>query len=135
MPTRVLCCGTFDHLHPGHLFFLRQARELGSELVVVVARDENVKRIKGRYPDHTEEERRERLAELEMVDEARLGYLGKDFLRVVAEVAPDVIALGYDQQAPPGLREAFPERRIVVLEAHYPERYKSSLLRGNRPVR
>ena len=61
MGKRVLCCGTFDYLHPGHISFLKQAARLGTELFVVVARDENVKRLKGRYPDHGEEERVGRL--------------------------------------------------------------------------
>lgn len=129
---RVLCCGTFDYLHPGHLSFLRQAAQLGDELYVVIARDENVKRIKGKYPDHGEEERRSRVAALGIADEVRLGHLGADFLRVVAEIRPDIIALGYDQARPSGLEEAFPECQIVVLEPHQPERYKSSLYRHRR---
>ena len=55
---RVLCCGTFDYLHPGHLSFIEQAAALGDELFAVVARDENVKIIKGHYPDHSEVERK-----------------------------------------------------------------------------
>ena len=55
---RVLCSGTFDYLHAGHVSFIEQAAALGDELFVVVARDENVKRIKGHYPDQTEEERK-----------------------------------------------------------------------------
>jgi len=126
---RVLCCGTFDHLHPGHLSFLRQAAALGDRLYVVVARDANVVALKGRPPDHDEGERRRRVAELGIATEVRLGHPGRDLLRVVAEIEPDVIALGYDQQAPAGLREACPGCRIVRLAPHHPERYKSSLLR------
>lgn len=126
---RVLSCGTFDHLHPGHDAFLRQARELGEELFVVVARDANVERLKGRAPDQDESTRLAAVAAHAAVDDARLGYPGADFLRVVADIAPHVIALGYDQKAPPGLAEAFPDCRIVTLDAFEPERYKSSLLR------
>jgi FAD synthetase len=135
MGKRVLCCGTFDYLHPGHISFLEQAARMGSELYVVVARDENVRRIKGCLPDHGEEERRQRIAELEMVTEARLGYPGNDFLKVVADIRPDVIALGYDQSPPPGLQQAFPECDVVVLKSHRPDRYKSSLFRRARPAR
>lgn len=131
MGKRVLCCGTFDHLHPGHLSFLQQAAALGTELVVVVARDENVKRLKGRYPDHGEEERRSRVAALQLASQVRLGYPGGDFLKIVAEIQPDIIALGYDQKAPPGLQEAFPRSQIIVLQPHYPEKYKSSLFRDH----
>ena len=130
MRRRVLCCGTFDHFHPGHESFLRQAAALGTELWVVVARDENVERLKGRLPDHSEVERRSTLSAVPAVSEACLGHAGSNMLRIVEEIAPDVIALGYDQKPPPGLREAFPECDIVVLEPFHPEKYKSSLFRN-----
>lgn len=134
MGKRVLCCGTFDYLHPGHISFLQQGGAYGAELYVVVARDENVKRIKERYPDQAEEERKANLEKLDLVDDVRLGYPGgvQNFLKVVADIQPDVIALGYDQKAPPGLREAFPECEIVVLQPHCPEKYKSSLYRSGK---
>ena len=68
MGIRVLSCGTFDNLHPGHIAYLEQAAKLGNELCVVVARDENVKRIKGRYPEQNEEIRKKRLAQELVVD-------------------------------------------------------------------
>ena len=132
-PRRVLGCGTFDHFHPGHEAFLRQALSLGDELFVVVARDQNVRRIKGHVPDQEETARLAAVTAHEAVDDARLGYPGSDFLRVVADIDPDIIALGYDQRAPKGLAEAFPECEIVTLDAFEPERYKSSLMRGHRP--
>ncbi|MFH1571132.1 MAG: adenylyltransferase/cytidyltransferase family protein [Gemmatimonadota bacterium] len=132
MGKRVLCCGTFDQLHPGHDAFLRQASGLGSELVVVVARDENVARIKGRPPLQDEETRRAAIGALGYVTEARLGNRGADLLRVVAEVAPQVIALGYDQRVPAGLAAAFPDCQIVVLDPYQPDRFKSSLMRKAR---
>ena len=49
---RVMVFGTFDGLHQGHLNFFKQARNLSknSYLIVSVARDKNVKKIKGRLP-------------------------------------------------------------------------------------
>lgn len=132
MGKRVLCCGTFDHLHPGHESFLRQAAGLGAELVVVVARDENVERIKGRAPSQDEETRRRAVGDLGFVDEARLGNRGADLLRAVTEVGPDVIALGYDQRTPPGLTEAFAACEIVILEPFHSHKYKSSVIREAR---
>lgn len=132
MVRRVLCCGTFDHLHPGHEAFLRQAADLGDELVVVVARDENVARLKGRGPSQGEEARLAAVAEVGFVTAARLGNRGADLLRVVTESAPDIIALGYDQRAPAGLAEAFPGCQIVALKPFHPDKYKSSLIREAR---
>lgn len=131
--SRVLGCGTFDLLHPGHISFLQQAAELADELWVVVARDENVERIKGRPPSQSEDDRLAAVRSLDSVGHAQLGLPGRDFLRVVEQIAPSVIALGYDQRAPKGLAEAFPHCRIVTLDAHKPEQYKTSLLRQERP--
>ena len=132
MKTRVLCCGTFYFLHPGHLYFLKQASELGSELYVVVARDENVNRIKGRYPSHKEVDRLEKVERLNYVDVARLGYPGMNFLKVVKEINPDIIALGYDQKAPPGLKNGFPHSKIVTLGSLHPDKFKSSIYRNSK---
>ncbi len=126
---RVLACGTFDLLHPGHESFLQQAAALGDDLWVVVARDENVERLKGRAPAQSESQRLAAVRCLETVQQAQLGLPGKDFLKVVSQIVPDVIALGYDQRAPAGLADAYPLCRIVTLKAHEPERYKTSLLR------
>ena len=48
--TRIMVFGTFDGIHRGHLHFFKQARGLVKNpyLIVSVARDVNVKRIKGR---------------------------------------------------------------------------------------
>ena len=48
--TTVMCFGTFDTLHPGHLYFLRECRRYGDNLVVVIARDATVAKVKGKKP-------------------------------------------------------------------------------------
>ena len=40
--------GHFDHLHVGHLRYLRAAKETGDVLVVGINDDESVGRLKGR---------------------------------------------------------------------------------------
>ncbi len=44
--TTVMCFGTFDILHPGHLYFLRECEKYGDELIVVIARDATVEKVK-----------------------------------------------------------------------------------------
>lgn len=125
--TRVLVFGTFDYLHPGHVFVLSEAAKLGDELFVVVARDKNVEKIKRIRPTHNEEERAAAIEALDYVSDVRLGYeeWGKH-LQVLEDVQPDIIVLGYDQKA------VIPEGpwKVVRLEAFEPHKYKSSLLRG-----
>jgi FAD synthetase len=129
MSKRVLCCGTFDYLHPGHEAFLQQAAALGDELVVVVARDANVQRIKGHLPDHDEELRRQNVEKLGIADRVQLGNAGANLLAIVEEINPAIIALGYDQGRPSGLAEHFPSCQIAVLDPYQPDRYKSSFIR------
>ena len=70
---KVMAFGTFDILHPGHLFYLAQAKKLGNKLIVIVARDNTVKRVKIRPPEHNENERLKKVQAQEYVDEAVLG--------------------------------------------------------------
>ena len=94
---RVLAAGTFDLLHPGHYEYLKFAKSLGDELIVVVARDETVKKIKGRKPIIPEEQRRIMVEALKPVDKAILGSLNNK-LEPIVKIKPDIIVLGPDQK-------------------------------------
>jgi FAD synthetase len=93
---KVMASGVFDILHLGHLYYLKEARKLGDELIVVVAKDSTVKRQK-HEPVTPENVRLEMIKALKPVDDAVLGY-ENDFYKIVEEIKPDIIALGYDQQ-------------------------------------
>ena len=95
MVVRVMATGVFDLLHPGHLYFLTEAKKLGDELVVVVARDQTARRLK-HDPYVPEQLRREMVEALKPVNRAILGSTTDIYETVVAE-KPKVIALGYDQ--------------------------------------
>ncbi len=124
---RVLVFGTFDHLHLGHQFVLEQAARRG-ELHVVVARDRNVERIKGRPPDQGEEQRMAGVQSAYPQAHVLLGD-ADDFLVPVRAVQPDIILLGYDQALPPGVTEADLPVAVERLGPFEPEKYKSSLRR------
>ena len=96
----MLATGVFDLLHLGHLKFLEQSKKTGgphSKLVVVVARDKTVRRRKGRGPIVPEDQRRELVAALRVVDRAILGREEIDLLGILKEVNPDIVCVGYDQ--------------------------------------
>jgi len=95
MVVRVMATGVFDLLHPGHVYFLTEARKLGDELVVVVARDQTARRLK-REPYVPEHIRREMVEALKPVDRAVLGS-ATDIYETVINERPNIIALGYDQ--------------------------------------
>ena len=133
--TTVVVTGTFDGLHPGHEDLFRQAHEYGEHLVVIVGRDETVKMVKGRLPRQSENERLMAVKVHPLVQDARLGGLG-DKLATIVEVNPDVLVLGYDQQAfTDGIEAKLAAQgahpKIVRATAFHPERYKSSKLYEN----
>ena len=45
---KVMTFGTFDGVHQGHENLLTQAKKLGNELIVVVAQDATVLKLKGK---------------------------------------------------------------------------------------
>jgi len=106
----VVAQGTFDILHPGHLHYLRDARAMGDRLVVIVARSTNVTHKES--PVVPGPQRREMVAGLDPVDEARLGH-PEDIFAPIEELDPAVIALGYDQHHDAdGIRAALADRGI-----------------------
>ncbi len=91
---RVVATGTFDIIHPGHIRYLEEAKKLGDELIVIVAREKNVKHKP--KPIIPEEQRRRVVESLKPVDRAILGD-ERDIFKPIMELKPDIIVLGYDQ--------------------------------------
>ncbi len=93
-----MATGTFDIIHPGHGYYLRESKNLGgkdAKLVVVVARDVTVRKRK-RVPIVNEVQRLEVVKMLKPVDEAYLGHT-TDMFEIVEEIDPDIITIGPDQ--------------------------------------
>ena len=125
--------GTFDILHLGHIALFRQAKKYGDTLIVVIARDPIVAKVKGQKPIHSEQERMKLVKEIRLVDKVVLGDK-TDTYTAFRRYRPDVVALGYDQEAfVHGLlaiiREKQMRTKIVRLEAYRPELYKSKKLK------
>ena len=127
--------GTFDMVHEGHVDFFRQARALAPKpyLIVSVARDAVVTRIKGAKPRRTEKERHELLERNTLVDEVILGQ-EEGYIEHIEAARPDVIALGYDQtgefvdRLERDLTNAGLKANVVRLKAFQPETFKTSKL-------
>jgi len=92
----VLAGGVFDIIHPGHIYTLNAAKELGDILVVVVATNNTAVKMKKRDPLHSQEQRKELVNSLSMVDLCLIGQ-ENDIFKTVNHVRPQIIALGYDQ--------------------------------------
>ncbi len=94
-PRKVLVGGTFDLIHPGHIEFLKEASKKGL-VYAVVARDDNVLRIKGRKPILSEVDRLKVVSSIRYVYKAVLGDR-EDFIVPIKKLKPDLIYLGPDQ--------------------------------------
>ena len=93
---QIVVAGTFDLLHPGHVFLISEAAKLG-EVTVVIARDENVVHTKG-HPVIVPEKQRQFMVEaLKGVSKAVLGKSGSDFITIIEELNPDILMLGPNQ--------------------------------------
>ena len=90
---KVMAFGSFDILHKGHESYLKEAKSYGDYLVVIVARNKNIEKFKGRKPKHNEGYRLKEVRKLEFVDEAVLGSKNNLF-DVLMEFKPDVICIG-----------------------------------------
>ena len=93
---KILATGVFDLLHPGHIFYLEKAKNLGDELIVVVARDSVVIMEKAK-PILPESLRLKLVSALKTVDQALLGS-EEDMYEIVLKIKPQIIALGHDQK-------------------------------------
>lgn len=131
--SKVMVFGAFDGLHPGHAHFLGEAKSLGDELIVCLATDEAITRLKGRAPKYGFDDRTMTLQLLPVVDKVIRGDDSEGSYTAIQNEKPDVIAFGYDQQALHDHCVAWLDARhipahTVFLHAFEPDKYKSSLL-------
>jgi len=88
--------GCFDLLHPGHVRYLAEARELGDVLIVGLNSDRAVRVLKGAgRPILSEFERAEVLAALEAVDYVTI-FDEETPRELIASILPDVLVKGGD---------------------------------------
>lgn len=88
--------GCFDLIHPGHVRYLRQARELGDLLVVGVNTDESVRDLKGEgRPVMKLADRIEVLLALRWVD-AVVPFPESTPSKLIGQVRPHILVKGGD---------------------------------------
>lgn len=130
----VVIFGVFDGIHEGHSSLIKDAKKQGNHLIAIVARDEVVKKLKGRLPKYTEVERIKSLLEVGDIDLVLLGDPEIETYNTLKEINPDVIYLGYDQKV---LFENInkiikignlPRMEIICGKPYKPEIFHSSIL-------
>ena len=93
---KVVVAGTFELLHPGHIELFKYAWEKG-RVYVIIARDVNAERDKGRKIIVPEEQRLKVVSAIRYVYKAILGDM-RDYLKPLEEIKPDIVVLGPDQK-------------------------------------
>lgn len=112
--------GVFDLLHPGHVQFLRAARELGDILVVAVNSDASARRLKGESrPITGEQDRLALVAALDTVDYAIL-FEDDTPSSLISALRPDVHVKGSDYEGKE-LPEADALREVGALSVILPQ--------------
>ena len=130
---KVMATGTFDILHLGHIYFLKEAKKLGDTLAVVVATDSTVRKLK-HEPVNPEQIRLDLIKELKIVDQAYLGH-EKDIYEILKKIKPDIIALGYDQLHDEKTIEKELKKRNIKAKVLRLQEYKEgSDLEGTRKI-
>jgi len=129
----VLAGGVFDIIHPGHIHTLNSAKALGDVLVVVVATDTTAQKMKKRKPLHKQNQRKDLVSSLSMVDLCVIGQEG-DIFKTVEIIKPEIIALGYDQVhqekfITDGCRKLNLEIKVARLQSPVPEISSSEIER------
>ena len=129
----VLAGGVFDIIHPGHIHTLNSAKALGDVLVVVVATDTTAQKMKKRKPLHKQNQRKDLVSSLSMVDLCVIGQEG-DIFKTVEIIKPEIIALGYDQAhqekfITDGCRKLNLDIKVARLQSPVPEISSSEIER------
>tara|TARA_B100000949_G_C14253427_1_gene439302 strand:+ start:462 stop:1097 length:636 start_codon:yes stop_codon:yes gene_type:complete len=127
--------GVYDIIHPGHIYTLKKSKQQGDFLIVSIARDERVKKNKGRTAINSERKRKTLVSSIKYVDHAVLGSKGEIF-KIVKKIKPDIITIGYDQTHKlKKLRELVKKYelkiRIMKLDSPIPHVKSSYLIKNN----
>lgn len=114
---RVVASGGFDPLHIGHVEYLNRAKKLGDELIVIVNRDEFLRKKKG-YIFMSELDRIELIRNLKCVDDAIL-CVDNDMTvcRTLEMLKPHIFAKGGDRTVSNiPEREVCEKRGIIIID-------------------
>lgn len=123
MKKKILVAGTFDILHPGHIFLINEAAKLG-DVYIVIATDKNRELYSGEAPIVPEQQRYEVMKSIKNVKDVKLGRHDNDTLRTVEEINPDIILLGPDQKfSAQKLQNALKMKELKHIEVRRLENY------------
>lgn len=92
--------GTFDIIHPGHVYLLNFARQLGDRLLVAIDGDLRVKELKGHNrPINSELERKLLLENLKSVDQVEIFDSDEELIELIQKCTIMVKGSDYTNQS------------------------------------
>lgn len=129
-----LIFGTFDVLHPGHIFLINYAAKYG-KVNVVLTPDELCKKYKGVDVVSEFNARKQRLEKLEAVEKVISADTEPNSYTVLKKIKPSIIILGHDQQS---LKQNIKQKlaqfgitaKIIFAPSYRSNLYKSSKLKS-----
>ncbi|QQS43602.1 adenylyltransferase/cytidyltransferase family protein [Candidatus Roizmanbacteria bacterium] len=104
----VLVNGVFDILHPGHIYFLEQARSHGDVVFAGVQSDDAIKQFANpKGPVNSLEHRMKVLASVSLVDYV-VSYAEKNASNLIGEIKPTIYVLAGDYK-----KGQLPEEAVI----------------------
>ena len=91
---KVLIFGKFDIVHPGHIYFITQAKQFG-QITAVLESDKMIKELKNYQPFNSEKIRSKNLKQFGVNVYLRNG---EDAKTIIEKLKPDVLCFGHDQE-------------------------------------
>lgn len=124
---RALVFGVFDGFHDGHKYFLKEALKKADEVIVAVAPNGVVQKMKKKTPKKDIVERLQAVSDFDNRIHAVVGDEEQGSWKVLINAQPDIVLIGYDQTA---IADEMKKMgvRFDFIQSHDPHIHKSSLL-------
>ena len=132
---KTITFGTFDIVHPGHIYYLSEAKKYGDILTTIIATDENVEKFKSCPPKFWLRQRIIDIQNTHIPDTVIAGSNASP-LSWIEEHNPDVVCIWYDQTGFLDTLNTYISERssnihIIRIDSYQADIYKSSLLKKN----
>lgn len=112
--TIVFTNGCFDLLHEGHLHLLKEAKKLGTILLVAVNEDASVQRLKGNTrPIESLEIRMQKLAEISEVDYI-ISFSEDTPYSLIKTIQPNILVKGGDYKMKEVVGREFVQQVVLI---------------------
>jgi glycerol-3-phosphate cytidylyltransferase-like family protein len=93
---KVVAFGIFDTVEPNHVHHLKEAKEYGDHLTVIIIPDKILKEQKIKF-NNKEKFRLKEVKELNIADKVMVGHSQVQY-KIIADEKPNIVAIGHYQK-------------------------------------